>query len=64
VSWWNIFNKQGKYVGEVEANDKETAQRFSTELYGYQDVDLQRPKFNLFRIFTKKERDCGVDKRN
>lgn len=57
---WNIFNKQQRYVGEVEANDKQTAQRFSCELYNCQEVDLDRPKFRLFHRRTQKEREFGV----
>jgi len=58
---WNIFNRNQRFVGEVEANDKETAQLYSAELRGCNDVDLDRPKFGLFRKLTKKERDCGRD---
>ena len=63
MPWWNIFNRQQRYVGEVEANDKQTAQRYSCELYNCQDVDLERPRFKLFHKLTRKESDCGMDEK-
>jgi hypothetical protein len=59
MPWWNIFNIFGKYVGEVEADDKEIAQRFTRELRYGDDVDLLRDT-----KWTKKEQDYNITEDN
>lgn len=40
---WNVVNKFGAVVGQVEGLTKEEVQRFVREQMGAYDVDLQRP---------------------